>query len=149
VVGGNCRSLGDAPNDTGGSGVSIRDRLRGPQVSKARPGAPFDLLPGGRFRVIPFPTRPARRLLPMNKPFLSKLATRKSAARDDKGESGFLPSRWLLGWREPLVPPLRYPGFPVELSGLGEEHAAFFKESRIRGHRWFRDVGNPGTLRLG
>jgi hypothetical protein len=47
------------------------------------------------------------------------------------------------------VPPLRYPGFPVELSGVGEVRAAFFKESRIRGCLWFREVGNPGTLRSG
>ena len=33
------------------------------------------------------------------------------------------------------VPPLRYPGFPVEVSGVGELHAAFLTESRTRG-RW-------------
>jgi hypothetical protein len=33
------------------------------------------------------------------------------------------------------VPPLRYPGFPVELNGVGELHAAFLTESRTRG-RW-------------
>jgi hypothetical protein len=31
------------------------------------------------------------------------------------------------------VPPLRYPGFPVELGGVGEVHAAFLTESRTRG----------------
>jgi hypothetical protein len=31
--------------------------------------------------------------------------------------------------------PLRYPGFPVELGGVGELHAAFHTESRTRG-RW-------------
>jgi hypothetical protein len=33
------------------------------------------------------------------------------------------------------VPPLRYPGFPVELVGVGELHATFLTESRTRG-RW-------------
>jgi hypothetical protein len=33
------------------------------------------------------------------------------------------------------VPPLRYPGLPVELGGVGELHAAFLTESRTRG-RW-------------
>ena len=33
------------------------------------------------------------------------------------------------------VPPLRYPGFPVEVGGVGELHAAFLTESRTRG-RW-------------
>jgi hypothetical protein len=33
------------------------------------------------------------------------------------------------------VPPLRYPGFPVELGGVGKLHAAFLAESRTRG-RW-------------
>jgi hypothetical protein len=33
------------------------------------------------------------------------------------------------------APPLRYPGFPVELGGAGELHAAFLTESRTRG-RW-------------
>src|SRR5258707_9665011 len=32
--------------DTGKVGVSISDRLHGSQVSKARPGAPFDYIPG-------------------------------------------------------------------------------------------------------
>jgi hypothetical protein len=31
--------------------------------------------------------------------------------------------------------PLRYPGFPVEVGGVGELHAAFLTESRTRG-RW-------------
>jgi hypothetical protein len=30
------------------------------------------------------------------------------------------------------VPPLRSPGFPVQLSGVGELRAAFLTESRIR-----------------
>ena len=39
------------------------------------------------------------------------------------------------------VAPLRYPGFPVQLSGVGELHA----ESRIRGLVRYRDAGNPGS----
>ena len=35
----------------------------------------------------------------------------------------------------PQIPPLRYRGFPVEVSGIGELHAAFRNESRTRG-RW-------------
>ena len=31
------------------------------------------------------------------------------------------------------VPPLRYPGFPVEIGGVGELHADFLTESRTRG----------------
>jgi hypothetical protein len=38
------------------------------------------------------------------------------------------------------------PGFPVELGGVSELHAAFFKESRTRGYLWCRVVGNPGPL---
>jgi hypothetical protein len=34
------------------------------------------------------------------------------------------------------IPPLRYPGFPVELGGVGELHAAFPTESRTRGGWW-------------
>jgi hypothetical protein len=40
-----------------------------------------------------------------------------------------------MGWTEKQVPPLRYPGFPVDIGGLGELHAAFLNESRTRG-RW-------------
>jgi hypothetical protein len=47
------------------------------------------------------------------------------------------------------VPPLRYPGFPVEVGGVGKIHAASCTGSRIRGCWWFRDVGNPGPLRSG
>jgi hypothetical protein len=39
------------------------------------------------------------------------------------------------GEREPQVPPLRYPEFPVRTGGVGKLHAAFFTESRKRG-RW-------------
>jgi hypothetical protein len=51
--------------------------------------------------------------------------------------------------KKPQVPPLRYPGFPVQLIGVGELHAAFLTESRIRGLGWYREVGNPGPLRSG
>jgi hypothetical protein len=47
------------------------------------------------------------------------------------------------------IPPLRYPGFPVEVGGVGELHAAFFTESRTRGHVQRSVAGNPGTLRSG
>jgi hypothetical protein len=36
---------------------------------------------------------------------------------------------------KPQIPPLRYPGFPVEVGGVGGLHAAFLTESRTRG-RW-------------
>jgi hypothetical protein len=36
---------------------------------------------------------------------------------------------------KPQVPPLRYPGFPVEVGGVGGLHAAFLTESRTR-RRW-------------
>ncbi|MGC2401157.1 MAG: hypothetical protein WA510_15295, partial [Acidobacteriaceae bacterium] len=45
------------------------------------------------------------------------------------------------------ISPLRYPGFPVEVSGVGELHAPFFKERRIRGPVRRSVAGNPGTLR--
>jgi hypothetical protein len=40
-----------------------------------------------------------------------------------------------MGKGKPQVPPLRSAGFPVELRGVGELHAAFLTESRTRG-RW-------------
>ncbi len=36
--------------------------------------------------------------------------------------------------RKLQIPPLRYPGFPVEVDGVGKPHAAFLTESRTRGH---------------
>ena len=36
------------------------------------------------------------------------------------------------------IPRLRSPGFPVELVGVGESHAAFLTESRTRSGRWSR-----------
>ena len=51
-------------------------------------------------------------------------------------------------WRKkPQVPPLRYPGFPVELGGVGELHAAFLTESRTRG-RVRRSVQEIRVARL-
>jgi hypothetical protein len=40
----------------------------------------------------------------------------------------------------------RYPGFPVEVGGVAELHAAFLNESRTRGPVWCSVTGNPGTL---
>ena len=39
---------------------------------------------------------------------------------------------------------LRSPGFPVEIRGFDGLHAALFTESRTRGRRQQREVGNPG-----
>jgi hypothetical protein len=39
-----------------------------------------------------------------------------------------------------------YPGFPVEVDGVVELHAAFLNESRTRGPVWCCVTGNPGTL---
>ncbi len=50
---------------------------------------------------------------------------------------------------EPQIPPLRSPGFPVELDGVGELHAPFFTERRIRVLVRRCVAGNPGTLRSG
>jgi hypothetical protein len=36
------------------------------------------------------------------------------------------------------------PGFPVDLFGVGELHAAFLNESRTRGRWWCPVAGNPG-----
>jgi len=49
--------------------------------------------------------------------------------------------------KETTVAPLRDPGFPVEVGGVGELHAAFFTESRTRGHVQRGMAGNPGALR--
>jgi hypothetical protein len=45
------------------------------------------------------------------------------------------------------ISPLRSPIFPVELVGVGNPHAPFSTEKRIRGRCEFWVVGNPGTLR--
>jgi hypothetical protein len=50
----------------------------------------------------------------------------------------------LYGKGEPQISPLRYPGFPVEFSGVGDLHAAFLNESRTRGHVQRYVAGNPG-----
>jgi hypothetical protein len=39
-----------------------------------------------------------------------------------------------------------YPGFPVEIGGVVELHAAFLEESRTRGPVWCCVTGNLGTL---
>jgi len=51
-----------------------------------------------------------------------------------RGE-GWLRLEWLRDGEKPQVPPLRYPGFPVETRGFDDLHAALFKESRTRGRR--------------
>ena len=48
---------------------------------------------------------------------------------------------------EQQVPPLRYPGFPVEVNGVVELHAPFFAEARKRDLVLCCVAGNPGTLR--
>ena len=48
------------------------------------------------------------------------------------------------GTAEPQISPLRSPGFPVETRGFDDLHAALFTESRTRGRRQQREVGNPG-----
>jgi hypothetical protein len=60
--------------------------------------------------------------------------------RDDKGKGGvsMMAERAAgscLGEGRTAGPPLRSPGFPVELLGVGKLHAAFLTESRTRG-RW-------------
>jgi hypothetical protein len=42
---------------------------------------------------------------------------------------------------------LGFPGSPVEVSGVGELHAAFFEESRTRDVGLDRAVGDPGFAR--
>jgi hypothetical protein len=49
----------------------------------------------------------------------------------------------------PQIPPLRSPGFPVDLDGVGALHAPFFTEGRTRGLVQCSVAGNPGTLRSG
>jgi len=46
----------------------------------------------------------------------------------------------------PVEPPLRSPGFPVELGGFGVLHAPFFTERRTRGSLQCYVAGNPGSL---
>jgi hypothetical protein len=50
---------------------------------------------------------------------------------------------------KPQVPPLRSPGFPVELGGFGELHAPLFTERRTRTSLWCSVAGNPGAFRSG
>jgi hypothetical protein len=49
------------------------------------------------------------------------------------------------GERELQIPRLRSPGFPAELVGVGEPHAAFLTESRTRSHEW----SNVQEIRVG
>src|ERR1700691_1160588 len=99
-------------------------RLRGSQVSKERPGGPFDLLTGGSW----VQKRNCRSL---------------GYARDDKGEGSAAVGIgcW---FSEPQVPRLRSPGFPVEIHGVDALHAPFFTESRTRGVFQCCVAGNPG-----
>jgi hypothetical protein len=48
--------------------------------------------------------------------------------------------------KKPQISPLRYPGFPVGIGGVGELHAAFLNESRTRGHVQRCVAGNPGQV---
>jgi hypothetical protein len=48
---------------------------------------------------------------------------------------------------KPKISPLRNPGFPVDIGGVGELHAAFLTESRTRCRFQCSVAGNPGTLR--
>jgi hypothetical protein len=61
-------------------------------------------------------------------------STALRSSRDDKGESGALKEGWLVAEGEQQVPPLRSPGFPVELDGCLVQCSM---------------AGNPGTLRSG
>jgi hypothetical protein len=47
------------------------------------------------------------------------------------------------------IPPLRSPGFPIELDSVDTLHAPFFTEMRTRGLVQCCVAGNPGTLRSG
>jgi hypothetical protein len=51
------------------------------------------------------------------------------------------------GTAEPQISALRSPGFPVKTRDFDDLHSALFTESRTRGRRQQREVGNPGTLR--
>ena len=51
--------------------------------------------------------------------------------------------------KKPRISPLRYPGFPVDVGGVGGFHAAFFTESRTRSCFQCSVAGNPGSLRSG
>ena len=46
------------------------------------------------------------------------------------------------------IPPLRSPGFPVELGGVGALHAAFLNESSKRGYVQRCVEGNPGPFEM-
>ena len=52
---------------------------------------------------------------------------------------------------EPQIPRLRSPGFPVELPGVDELHAAFLNESRTRTRRWrpVQEIRVHGPKKMG
>src|SRR5271170_5579172 len=66
----------------------------------------------------------------------------QSAPNEQTGASGQIGC----SSREQQVPPLRSPGFPVELGGAGKLHAPFLTERRTRGPVRYCVAGNPGSL---
>jgi hypothetical protein len=73
-------------------------------------------------------------------------------ARESQRESGWVVDRlsaFAVVRVKLQVPPLRSPGFPIQLSGVGELRAVFLTESRIRRLGRYRDIGNPGPLQSG
>src|ERR1700678_1872592 len=54
-----------------------------------------------------------------------------------------------LGSSKLQVPPLRYPGFPVEFGGANQVRAPFFKERRIRGTVWVQRNRKSGYAPVG
>jgi hypothetical protein len=63
------------------------------------------------------------------------------------GKEPQVPVRLRSGQALHYAPP---PGFPIEVRGFDELHAALLKESHRRGGRQQREVGNPGPeLRSG
>jgi hypothetical protein len=74
-----------------------------------------------------------------------------TASRDDKGEGRdfYWEPSGRMDREKQQVPPLRSPGFPVEVGGVGGRNAAFLTESRTRSTGECRVAGNPGTLRSG
>jgi hypothetical protein len=58
----------------------------------------------------------------------------------------FFPASMGLGEQEwkPRISPLRYPGFPVQVGGVGKHHAPFLKERRTRCLVQYRVAGKSG-----
>src|ERR1700677_2630520 len=50
--------------------------------------------------------------------------------------------------KKPQIPPLRYPGFPVRLGGVGELHAAFLTERRTRENAFCPATALHGSVAL-